>query len=291
MIIKGYSPALITPFKNGKIDEKAYGDLIEFQINNGAQALVPVGTTGESPTLSYDEHKFVVKLCIEVTQNRVPVIAGAGSNSTSEAIEFSKHAKKMGANATLIVTPYYNKPTQEGLKAHYLEIANKVDIPLFIYNIPARSIIDMSNETMAELAKHPNIIGVKDATSDITRPTLMRNLVGHDFCQLSGEDGTLLPFLSAGGHGCISVTMNIAPRLCADLFDAWEKNQTAKALEIHQKLMPLHNALFCSTSPGPVKYAAELLNICSSETRLPIVPIDDTAKRKVREALQNIGLI
>lgn len=291
MMIKGYAPALITPFKNGKIDEKAYGDLIEFQIKNGVSALVPVGTTGESPTLSHEEHKQVVELCIEVAAGRVPVIAGAGSNATSEAIEFSEHAKKAGADATLIVTPYYNKPTQEGLKAHYLEIANSVDIPLFIYNIPGRSVIDMSHATMAELAKHPNIIGVKDATSDITRPTIMRNLAGNDFCQLSGEDGTILPFLAAGGHGCISVTANIAPRLCADLFEAWDKGDMAKALEIHQSLMPLHDAMFCTTSPGPVKYAAELLNICSSETRLPMVPIDDAAKAKVQKAMQALGLI
>ncbi len=291
MMIKGYAPALITPFKNGKIDEKAYGDLIEFQIKNGISALVPVGTTGESPTLSHEEHKQVVELCIEVAAGRVPVIAGAGSNATSEAIEFSEHAKKAGADATLIVTPYYNKPTQEGLKAHYLEIANSVDIPLFIYNIPGRSVIDMSHATMAELAKHPNIIGVKDATSDITRPTIMRNLAGNDFCQLSGEDGTILPFLAAGGHGCISVTANIAPRLCADLFEAWDKGDMAKALEIHQSLMPLHDAMFCTTSPGPVKYAAELLNICSSETRLPMVPIDDAAKAKVQKAMQALGLI
>ncbi len=290
-MIKGYAPALITPFKNGKIDEKAYGDLIEFQIKNGVSALVPVGTTGESPTLSHEEHKQVVELCIEVAAGRVPVIAGAGSNATSEAIEFSEHAQKAGADATLIVTPYYNKPTQEGLKAHYLEIANSVDIPLFIYNIPGRSVIDMSHATMAELAKHPNIIGVKDATSDITRPTIMRNLAGNDFCQLSGEDGTILPFLAAGGHGCISVTANIAPRLCADLFEAWDKGDMAKALEIHQSLMPLHDAMFCTTSPGPVKYAAELLNICSSETRLPMVPIDDAAKAKVQKAMQALGLI
>ncbi len=291
MMIKGYSPALITPFKNGTIDEKAYGDLIEFQIKNGVSGLVPVGTTGESPTLSHDEHKRVVELCIEVAARRVPVIAGAGSNATQEAIEFSAHAKKAGADATLIVTPYYNKPTQEGLKAHYLAIANAVDIPLFIYNIPGRSVIDMSNETMAELAKHSNIIGVKDATSDVTRPTIMRNLVGNDFCQLSGEDGSILPFLAAGGHGCISVTANIAPRLCADLHEAWEKGDMAKALEIHQRLMPLHDAMFCTTSPGPVKYAAELLNICSSETRLPMVPIDDAAKAKVKKAMQDLGLI
>lgn len=290
-MFKGYSPALITPFKNGKVDEKAYGDLIEFQIKNGSLGLVPVGTTGESPTLTHDEHKFVVELCIEAAAGRVPVIAGAGSNSTSEAVEFSLHAKKAGADAILIVTPYYNKPTQEGLKAHYLEIANNVDIPLFIYNIPGRSVINMSNETMAELAKHPNIIGVKDATSDITRPTNMRNLAGANFIQLSGEDGNILPFLAAGGHGCISVTANIAPRLCADLFEAWDKGDMAKALEIHQKLMPLHDAMFCTTSPGPVKYAAELLNICSSETRLPMVPIDDASKKQVEKALAQIGLI
>lgn len=291
MMFSGYSPALITPFKNGKIDEKAYGDLIEFQIQNGSKGLVPVGTTGESPTLTHDEHKYVVELCIEVAKGRVAVIAGAGSNSTAEAIEFSEHAKKAGADAALIVTPYYNKPTQEGLKAHFLAIANKVDIPLFIYNIPGRSVIDMRNETMAELAGHPNIIGVKDATSDITRPTIMRNLAGADFIQLSGEDGTILPFLAAGGHGCISVTANIAPRLCADLFDAWERGDYAKALEIHQKLMPLHEAMFCTTSPGPVKYAAELLNICSSEVRLPMVPIDETSKKKIEAALAQIGLI
>lgn len=289
--MRGYLPALITPFTNGLVDEKRFADLVEFQIKNGSRGLVPVGTTGESPTVSYKEHERIVDICIEAAAGRVPVIAGAGSNSTSEAIGFSQHAKKSGADATLIVTPYYNKPTQEGLKAHYLAIANAVDIPLYIYNIPGRSVIDMSCETMAELAKHPNIVGVKDATADLTRPTIMRRLAGNDFCLLTGEDGTVLPFLAAGGHGCISVTANIAPRLCADLYDAWESKDYEKALECHTKLMLLHQAMFCSTSPGPVKYAAELLGLCSAETRLPIVPIDEASRKKVEEALKMVGLI
>ncbi|MFV0322253.1 MAG: 4-hydroxy-tetrahydrodipicolinate synthase [Alphaproteobacteria bacterium] len=290
-MMRGYLPALITPFKNGLVDEKRFADLVEFQIKNGTRGLVPVGTTGESPTVSYKEHERIVDICIEAAAGRVPVIAGAGSNSTSEAIGFSEHAKKSGADATLIVTPYYNKPTQEGLKAHYLAIANAVDIPLYIYNIPGRSVIDMSCETMAELAKHPNIVGVKDATADLTRPVTMRRLAGKDFNQLTGEDGTVLPFLAAGGHGCISVTANIAPRLCADLFEAWENKDLEKALELHTKLMPLHQAMFCSTSPGPVKYAAELLGLCSAETRLPVVPIDEASRKKVEEALKMVGLI
>lgn len=290
-MMRGYLPALITPFKNGLVDEKRFADLVEFQIKNGSRGLVPVGTTGKSPTVSYKEHERIVDICIEAAAGRVPVIAGAGSNSTSEAIGFSEHAKKSGADATLIVTPYYNKPTQEGLKAHYLAIANAVDIPLYIYNIPGRSVIDMSCATMAELAKHPNIVGVKDATADLTRPVTMRRLAGNDFNQLTGEDGTALPFFAAGGHGCISVTANIAPRLCADLFEAWENKDLEKALELHSKLMPLHQAMFCSTSPGPVKYAAELLGLCSSETRLPIVPIDDASRKRVEEALKMVGLI
>ncbi|MFV0430832.1 MAG: 4-hydroxy-tetrahydrodipicolinate synthase [Alphaproteobacteria bacterium] len=290
-MITGYLPALITPFKNGMVDEKTFAELVERQIKNGSRGLVPVGTTGESPAVTHDEHKRITEVCIEAAAGRVPVVAGTGSNSTFEAVELSSHAKKAGADAILIVTPYYNKPTQEGLKAHFLEIANKVDIPLIIYNIPGRSVIDMTCETMAELAKHPNIVGVKDASADLTRPTIMRNLAGKDFNLLTGEDGTSLPFWVAGGHGCISVTANIAPRLCADLFEAWERRDMDTALELHAKLTPLHSAMFCTTSPGPVKYAAEVLGLCSSEMRLPMVDISQAAKTQVEEALKSAGLI
>ena len=290
-MFKGSFVALITPFKDGQVDEEAFRKFVDWQITEGTNGLVPVGTTGESPTLSHDEHMRVVEICIEVAAGRVPVIAGAGSNSTEEAIMLSKHAKSAGADAALVVTPYYNKPTQEGLYRHYDAIQSEADIPVIIYNIPARSIVDMSVETMAKLSKLPNIVGVKDATSDLNRPILTKAACGDDFCQLSGEDGTAIPFNAGGGHGCISVTGNIAPKLCADMQAAWFDGDTARAMALQDGLMPLHSAMFCETSPGPVKYAAELLGLGAADARLPICEIADSSKAAVKAALKGAGIL
>ena len=272
-MFRGSITALITPFKKGQIDERAFQDFVNWQIEQGTHGLVPCGTTGESPTLSHDEHKRVIELCVEVAKGRVPVIAGAGSNSTAEAIELTRHAKQAGATAVLTVTPYYNKPTQEGLILHYLAIANAVDIPIVIYNIPARCVVDMSVETMAKLAEHENIIGVKDATNDLARPQKMKQLVGDKFCQLSGEDGTAVAFLAQGGAGCISVTANIAPRLCAQLHDSWHLGTYEDAFRLRDILSPLHDSMFVETNPVPVKFAASLLGKCEPDARLPLAPL------------------
>jgi 4-hydroxy-tetrahydrodipicolinate synthase len=291
-MFKGSITALITPFTtDGAIDEKAFQSFVDWQIKQGTAGIVPVGTTGESPTLSHAEHHRVVELALEVAKGRVPVIAGTGSNSTAEAISLTRHAQNAGADAALVVTPYYNKPTQAGLLAHYKAIHDATDIPIMIYNIPGRSIIDMSVATMAELAKLPRIVGVKDATSDLERPALMRIAAGPDFCQVSGEDGTIVPFLAQGGHGCISVTSNIAPRLCADLHAAWQAGNISKVQELNYRLMPVHKAMFCEASPGPVKYAAELLGLCSAKMRLPMVEVADETKKRVEAALKSAGLI
>lgn len=283
--------ALITPFRNGSLDEEAYRALIEWHIEQGTDGLVPCGTTGESPTLNHEEHKNVIEVCVRAAAGRVPVIAGTGSNATDEAIELTRHAKEVGADAALVVTPYYNKPVQEGLYQHYKTIHDSVDLPIIIYNIPARCVVDMSVETMARLAKLPNIIGVKDATQDLARPIRTRMAIGPDFCQLSGEDGTALPFLAAGGHGCISVTANVAPALCAEVQQAWRDGDIATAQSLHERLMPLHSALFCETSPAPVKYAASLLGKCSSDVRLPLVEISDSSKEAVRQAMIHAGIL
>ena len=290
-MFEGSYTALITPFKNGAVDADAFRSLVEWQIAEGTNGLVPCGTTGESPTLSHDEHMRVTEMCIEVAKGRVPVIAGAGSNSTAEAVGLAKHAEKAGANGVLVVTPYYNKPTQEGMYRHFKAINDAIGIPIIIYNIPPRSVIDMQVATMARLAELKNIAGVKDATSDLNRPILTRNACGADFVQLSGEDGTAVPFLAAGGHGCISVTSNVAPRLCATMQKAWRDGDIGKAQEIQYKLMPLHSALFCETSPGPVKYAAQLLGKCEADTRLPICEIAEASRTRVREALIEVGLL
>ncbi|MEK9671554.1 MAG: 4-hydroxy-tetrahydrodipicolinate synthase [Rhodospirillaceae bacterium] len=290
-MFKGSFPALITPFKDGELDESAFKSLVEWQIEEGSDGLVPCGTTGESPTLSHDEHMKVTEWCIEVADKRVPVIAGAGSNSTKEAIELTKHAKAAGADAALVVTPYYNKPTQAGLYEHYKAIHDEGGLPIIIYNIPGRSVVDMKVETMAKLAKLPNIVGVKDATQDLGRPIAARLAAGTDFCQMSGEDGTAIPFLAAGGHGCISVTANIAPRMCADMQKAWRDGDMKKVMDLQDRLTPVHDAMFCETSPGPVKYAAALMGKCSGETRLPICEIADASKEKVRNALRGAGLL
>jgi 4-hydroxy-tetrahydrodipicolinate synthase len=284
--------ALITPMRaDGSVDDKAFKDLVEWQIAEGTEALVPVGTTGESPTLSHAEHKRVVELCIETAAGRVPVIAGAGSNSTAEAIDFARHAEAAGADAILVVTPYYNKPTQEGMFLHFTAIADAADIPMFIYNIPPRSVIDMSVETMARLAKHKNIIGVKDATANLARPLHTKRACGADFIQLSGEDHTALAFNAAGGTGCISVTANVAPRLCAEMHKAWREGKLEEAMAIQERLLPLHDALFCETSPGPVKYAASLLAKSTDHCRLPLAPVGDASKARVREAMVSVGLL
>jgi 4-hydroxy-tetrahydrodipicolinate synthase len=284
-------PALITPLRDGGFDEDAYRSLIDWHVEQGTDGLVPCGTTGESPTLDHAEHKRVVEVCIEAAAGRVPVIAGTGSNSTSEAIDLTRHAKQVGADAALVVTPYYNKPTQEGLYQHFKAIHDAADIPILIYNVPPRSVVDMTVETMARLARLPNIVGVKDATQDLGRPIRTRLAIGPDFCQMSGEDGTALPFLAAGGHGCISVTANVAPALCAEMQRAWREGDVAKAATLNDRLMPLHMALFCETSPGPVKYAASLLGKCSPELRLPLVEISETSKEIVKKAMAAVGLL
>lgn len=291
MLFHSSYTALLTPFKDNKVDYSSYKELIDFQINNGTHGLVPVGTTGESPTLSHDEHKKLIEVCIEQSNGRVPVIAGAGSNSTSEAVDFVKHACSAGADGLLVVTPYYNKPTQSGLLAHYNELIKHASKPIIIYDIPGRSVIQMTDETMAKLAQDQFIVGVKDATADLTRPTRLQNVISDDFIQLSGEDGTALAYLAAGGHGCISVTANIAPNLLSRMHNAWKQGDINTAQEINKKLMPLHDALFCETSPGPLKYAASLLGICSSDARLPIVEIEEDSKLKVKDALKKTGLI
>ena len=291
MLFHSSYTALLTPFKDDKVDFDSYRKLIDFQIENGTHGLVPVGTTGESPTLSHDEHKKLVEVCIEQSNGRVPVIAGAGSNSTSEAVDFVKHGCDAGADGLLVVTPYYNKPTQSGLIAHYKELIKNSSKPIIIYDIPGRSVIQMTDHTMAELAKSDIIVGVKDATADLARPTRLQNTISDDFIQLSGEDGTALAYLAAGGHGCISVTANIAPNLLSRMHNAWRQGDISAAQDINKKIMPLHDALFCETSPGPLKYAASLLGICSSEARLPIVEIEEKSKESVKNALIKTGLI
>jgi 4-hydroxy-tetrahydrodipicolinate synthase len=288
---RGSFTALVTPFKNGGVDEKAFRDLVDWQIAEGTNGLVPVGTTGESPTLSHDEHKRVVEWCIDQALKRVPVIAGAGSNSTAEAIDFSKHAEKAGADAVLIVTPYYNKPTQEGLYRHFKAINDAIGIPIIIYNIPGRSVIDMSVDTMKRLYELKNVAGVKDATANLVRVSQQRAEIGEGFNQLSGEDGTCLGFMAHGGHGCISVTSNVAPRLCAEFQSACLKGDYAAALKLHDKLMPLHQNLFIETNPSPAKYALAVLGKISDDVRLPMVPLSEKSKAAVRDAMVHAGLI
>ena len=291
-MFKGSLVALITPMReDGTLDEKAFAQFVDWQIREGTHGIVPVGTTGESPTLSHDEHRRVVEVAIEVAKGRVPVIAGAGSNSTEEAIALTRHAKEAGADAALIVTPYYNKPTQEGMFLHFSAIADAVDLPIIIYNIPPRSVVDMSVETMARLAKHRNIVGVKDATANLVRPLHTRRACGDDFCQLSGEDHTALAFNAAGGVGCISVTGNVAPRLCSTMQAAWADGRVSEAMALQNRLVPLHDALFAETSPGPVKYAASLLGKTSERCRLPLAPILGPTRERVKAAMTAVGLL
>src|SRR6266568_4926510 len=288
---RGSFTALVTPFRNGALDEKAFRDLVDWQIGEGTNGLVPVGTTGESPTLSHDEHKRVVEWCVQQARGRVPVVAGAGSNSTKEAIELAQHAEKVGADAVLIVTPYYNKPTQEGLYQHYKAINDAIGIPILIYNIPARSVVDMSVDTMKRLFELGNIAGVKDATANVVRVSQQREAMGEGFNQLSGEDASALGFNAHGGHGCISVTSNVAPRLCAEFQGVCRRGDYAAALKLHDKLMPLHGALFLETSPAPAKYALSVLGRCADTVRLPMVRLAEKTKAAVREAMLHAGLI
>ncbi len=287
----GSIPALITPFQNQKVDYNSFNKIIEHSISNGSNGVVPCGTTGESPTLSHDEHKKIIEECIRITDKRVPIIAGTGSNNTEEAIDYTKHAENVGADAALIVTPYYNKPTQEGLYNHFKAISEKTKLPIIIYNIPGRSVIDMNIYTMTELSKIENIIGVKDATNDLFRPLLTKSQMKNDFCFLSGEDGTALAFLAQGGHGCISVTANVAPKLCSEMHLAWRNKDIIKAQSINLKLAKLHNALFLESSPGPVKYGAYLLGLCSADVRLPLVEIKNETKKIVESCLKEVNLI
>jgi len=289
---KGVNTALITPFKDGQIDKIALRDLVNWQIRQGVHGLVPVGTTGESPTLSQEEHDEVIEITVTEAAGRVPVIAGAGSNNTSEAIRLAKHAEEVGANAVLIVSPYYNKPTQQGLKAHFLSIADELSsIPLIVYDIPGRSIVSVKDELLAELAKHKNIIGIKDATGDTARPARLSNLIGDDFCQLSGDDATAFSYLASGGHGMISVVSNVAPKLYSDMYNSFCAGDIKTGMEINKKLMALHDGLFCEASPAPVKYAAERLRLCKSELRLPLVSVSDEAKIIIDKALALAGLV
>ena len=288
--IKGSIPALITPLRNGAVDEAAFRKLVSWQIAEGSLGLVPCGTTGESPTLSHEEHMRVVEVCVEEANGRVPVIAGAGSNATEEAIALTRHAKKVGADAVLSVTGYYNKPSQEGIYRHFAAIADAVDIPILLYNIPGRAIVDISVETMARLAKVANIIGVKDATANLMRPTRERAACGRQWRLLSGEDGTALGYMAHGGHGCISVTANVAPRLCAEFQTACLKGDFESARVLQDRLMPLHDALFVEPSPAPVKYAGSLLGLCTDEVRLPLISATENARAAVRAALASAGI-
>ena len=288
---RGSFTALVTPFSNGALDEKAFRGLVDWQIAEGTSGLVPVGTTGESPTLSHDEHGQIVQWCIEQAKGRVPVVAGAGSNSTKEAVELAQHAQESGADAVLVVTPYYNKPTQEGMYQHFKAINDAIGIPIIIYNIPARSVIDMSVDTMKRLFELDNIAGVKDATANVVRVSQQRAAMGEGFNQLSGEDPTALGFNAHGGHGCISVTSNVAPRLCAEFQRASLKGDYATALKLQDKLMPLHTALFIETNPAPAKYALSLLGKCADTVRLPMVRLAEPTKAAVRHAMVHAGLI
>jgi 4-hydroxy-tetrahydrodipicolinate synthase len=289
---QGSIPALITPMNNGAVDEAAFRKFVAWQIKEGSHGLVPVGTTGESPTVTPIEHKRLIQICVEEANGKVPVIAGAGSNNTVEAIEYASHAKSAGADAALIVAPYYNKPTQEGLYQHYKAIADAVDIPIFIYNVPGRTVVALSVETIDRLVKDcKNIVGTKDATADLTRPSRQRLESGEGFIQLSGEDGTALGFNAHGGVGCISVTANVAPRLCAEFQEATLKGDYKAALKLQDRLMPLHHALFIETNPSPVKYAVSLLGHCNPEARLPMVPLMESTKAAVKDAMRHAGLL
>jgi len=290
-MFKGIYTALITPFSNGKLDERAFQAFVEWQISEGVHGLVPCGTTGESPTLSHDEHNRVVDLCIEVAKGRVPVMAGTGSNSTEEAIMMTRHAKEAGAEGALIVAPYYNKPAQEGIYQHYKAIHDAVEIPIVIYNIPGRSVINITDDTLARLLALPNIVGVKDATGDLARPYTLREKVKKPIALMSGEDMTAVAFNASGGVGCISVTSNIMPKRCAEVQNACLSGSYAQALKLHDEIVSLHNIMFCETSPGPVKFAASLMGKCKPDVRLPLVQPGENSKKQITEVLKNLHLI
>ena len=291
-MITGSIVALVTPMKeNGEIDWVGLDKVVDFHLENGTDSIVAVGTTGESATLNCEEHCAVIKRVVERVKGRIPVIAGTGANSTTEAIQLTREAKGAGVDACLLVTPYYNKPTQEGMYLHYKAINDAVEIPIIIYNIPGRCIVDMSVDTMTRLAELPNIAGVKDATNDVARATLQKNAMGAEFTQLSGEDGTQIGFLAQGGVGCISVTANIAPKEMSDFHKAWRDGDVAGAQALNERLMPLHTNLFCESNPGPVKYGAHLLGKCAVDTRLPLAPISDASKKIVEESMRSAGLL
>jgi 4-hydroxy-tetrahydrodipicolinate synthase len=290
-MFKGSFVALITPFRSGKVDETAFQELVAWQVGQGTHGFVPCGTTGESPALHDDEARRVIALCVEVAKGRAPVIAGTGTNSTEHTIALTRQAKAAGADAALIVCPYYNKPTQEGLYQHFKAVHDAVELPIVVYNIPGRSAVDMSNATMARLAKLPNIVGVKDATNDLTRPLKMRVEIGYGFALLSGEDATAVAYLAQGGDGCISVTANVAPRLCSEMHEAWQKGEVTTVRQINERLIPLHDALFTETSPAPVKYAASLLGRCTAEVRQPLWEILPETQEKVQRAMRSAGLL
>lgn len=287
---QGAITALVTPFADGKVDEKALAALIERQITAGVHGLVPVGTTGETSTLSPEEHKRVVSLCVEVTARRVPVIAGAGSNSTDEAIDFTLHARDAGADAALVVTPYYNRPSQEGLYRHYEAICSAADLPIIVYNVPSRTAVDISNDTLARLSRLPNIVGVKDATGDLARASLQRRVCGPGWIMLSGDDPSALGYMAHGGHGCISVTANVAPAACAAFFNACLSGDWARALDLQDRLIRLHKALFLDASPAPTKFALARLGLCSEDVRLPIAPCSTTHHAEIISAMEEAGV-
>lgn len=288
--LRGSMPALITPLRGGGVDEAALRSLVAWHIAEGSHGLVPVGTTGESATLSHDEHGRVIEICVREADGRVPVVAGAGSNSTAEAIALTRHAKSVGADAVLTVAPYYNKPSQEGIYRHFAAIAESADIPVIVYNIPGRSVVEISLETMERLSRIANVVGVKDATANLARPSRERAVCGRNFRLLSGEDATALAYMAHGGHGCISVTANVAPKLCAEFQNACMKGDFASALVLQDRLMPLHDAMFCEPSPAPVKYAVSLFGRCTDEVRLPIVPASEAARARIRAAMDKAGV-
>jgi 4-hydroxy-tetrahydrodipicolinate synthase len=288
---KGVIPALITPFRDGVVDEAAYVTLVERQIAGGVHGVVPVGTTGETATLTHDEHRHVVELCVRTVKGRVPVIAGAGSNSTAEAIELVRHAKTVGADAALVVTPYYNRPSQEGLFRHYEAINGAVQLPVLIYNVPSRTSVDIANETLARLSKLPNVVGIKDATGDLTRASFQRLQCGDDWVMLSGDDPTALGYMAHGGHGVISVTSNVAPEACSTFMNACLKGDWETALYWQDRLVRLHKALFLDASPAPTKFAMAQLGLCMEDARLPIAPCSDAVKPAILEAMREAGLV
>ena len=284
-------PALVTPFRDGQVDEAAFVKLVERQVVGGVHGVVPVGTTGETSTLSHDEHRRVVELCVQTVKGRVPVIAGAGSNSTAEAIELARHGKAVGADAVLVVTPYYNRPSQEGLYAHYAAINDAVEIPILVYNVPSRTSVDISDATLARLSRLPNIVGIKDATGDMTRATVQRISCGEDWVMLSGDDPTALGYMAHGGHGCISVTSNVAPEQCAAFYNAAMNGDSKGALYWQDRLVRLHKALFTDSSPAPAKFALSELGLCDEAVRLPLVRASEVSRTEVRAAMQEAGVL